>query len=1255
MIKNYSLTFLVFLCFVFAGFGQISEGFENGLPTAYTTGNYNLSSGIWNGANIIRGTIRNSGSYSCQMRSSPVGQITSPTIISGGLGNVEFYARGSTSSGSVEVNYSLDGGSSWSAATGSPFNLSTTFTQYTAIINDASPNIIFQFKRAGATVYVDDVSTTTFGSLETPDFVNLQFPEVGDIALGGVFDVYGQVYEAGVTPGAGQGAGIVAEVGYSTINNNPNLWTNWIATTPNSGCTDTCNFSQNDEYLADLGAAITVPGTYYYATRFQLNGGPWVYGGILADGSAGNFWDGGPYISGVLTVRAPEIEIQGNGNEIVSGDVTPSLTDHTDFGSVNVTSGFVNRVFTIRNTGNGVLNLTGASPYVTITGANASDFTVIPTFPNNTINGSSSTTFTIQFDPTALGARNATVTVANNDSNESSYTFAITGNGTNSSTSDIIADAGFTYTQNHDYLLYQSATVNTTASSVGVFKFSIRDGGASSPDADFNTTALNSITFNVTNIANLRSAGLFGGASQTTFIPATMNINTGAGTITFTGINNANATALDNGVADVTLRVSYLTTVTDNQQLQYTVASATANASGSVFGTANAGGATSLITADRNRIEVTADRLQFTTQPMSTSVNTNLNTFRISAVDINSNVDLDRSLSINLTTSGVGMTSTSPYALTNGELAISNVQFNATQTNINLTGTTTGLAFSNTATSTNFDILDVSLGTYRTTSNGTWPTGTATWERLTGTGWNPATPSSNTTDLLIIRHVITSRASFAAPSPYTSMIVENGGSFDDGHNSTFGNLTIKNGGTFIASDPGVDIRPTGTLTVQNGGLFVINSSTLNHADGLFDGIENFEPNSTVEVRQFDNDSGTGEDDLIDSDSAISTNSEGFYFGNLFINFTHSLPANAKALTLVGLTGTHKLCSGDLIIANQTLTEHIQLANRTTNVEIGGNVIVTKNRFVFGAVSSSNIVHTVKGDVIVNGAGAVIDLNATNSSVASVLVNIEGDLIGTQGALRSTDAGCGFAFTGNILQNIDVADAVPYDGINTYVKNNAEVQLLNNNLKLNNSSTFTVENGGTLNFNWAADGITPLLITNGGNGVNTFNSNQGSTLKITSPNGITSIANLGNVQTSPSNRTFNQTASFYYIGKQNQVTGNALTNGSTDKNVFVNLDTNLLELRLSNETGIGIGGKLEIQRGIVIGEEAGATDRDFYGPNGRLVMTGGEYRISTLTTDPLADYLPQLRNYSNYALSGGAIHLNGNDEYQILLVFQLITI
>jgi hypothetical protein len=123
----------------------------------------------------------------------------------------------------------------------------------------------------------------------------------------------------------------------------------------------------------------------------------------------------------------PEINVQGNATSIVDGDVTPSLTDHTDFGGQAVCSGAVVRTFTIQNTGN--TNLTIGAGAIALTGTNAADYTIGGITLPATIAGAGSTTFTVSFDPSATGIRSATVNIANNDCDEATYDYAIQGTG----------------------------------------------------------------------------------------------------------------------------------------------------------------------------------------------------------------------------------------------------------------------------------------------------------------------------------------------------------------------------------------------------------------------------------------------------------------------------------------------------------------------------------------------------------------------------------------------------------------------------------------------------------------------------------------------------------------------------------------------------------------------------------------------------------------------------------------------------------
>lgn len=146
---------------------------------------------------------------------------------------------------------------------------------------------------------------------------------------------------------------------------------------------------------------------------------------------ASNDGDESPYtfsIEGSGTGPAPEMDVLGNGISIPSGDGSPDTADQTDFGDVNVAGGSVTYTFTIRNTGSVVLNLLG-SPIVTLGGDHAADFLLTTDAATPVSSGGGETTFQITFDPSAAGLRQATVSIANDDSDENPYTFSIQGTG----------------------------------------------------------------------------------------------------------------------------------------------------------------------------------------------------------------------------------------------------------------------------------------------------------------------------------------------------------------------------------------------------------------------------------------------------------------------------------------------------------------------------------------------------------------------------------------------------------------------------------------------------------------------------------------------------------------------------------------------------------------------------------------------------------------------------------------------------------
>lgn len=224
------------------------------------------------------------------------------------------YSNATTSTASVTASvgagaWTLGGTASVAAVSGT-----TTFTGLTATSAAEVTGATIGFASAGLT----GTTSGTFNIAAPPaqiDWANLQWPASGNINLGGTFNAYAQVYEPGITNAVGQGAGIQVWIGYNATNTNPNTWTNWVAATYSS------DQSNNDEYVANIGAAIATSGTYYYATRVQLGSALYVYGGYNS-----GFWDGTTNVSGALTVNpAPTLDWV-NLQSPASGNITTAQT-----------------------------------------------------------------------------------------------------------------------------------------------------------------------------------------------------------------------------------------------------------------------------------------------------------------------------------------------------------------------------------------------------------------------------------------------------------------------------------------------------------------------------------------------------------------------------------------------------------------------------------------------------------------------------------------------------------------------------------------------------------------------------------------------------------------------------------------------------------------------------------------------------------------------------------------------------------------
>lgn len=303
----------------------------------------------------------------------------------------------------------------------------------------------------------------------------------------------------------------------------------------------------------------------------------------------------------------PEINVQG-GSPLVTindNDNSPSNIDWTDFGSTDITSGTVIRTFTIQNTGTLPLNLTDASPYVVIGGANAADFTLTAN-PSAIIASGGSTTFQVTFNPSAVGARNATISIANNDSNENPYNFSITGNGANLPANDLCSNAtslvvnaapiagnmsGSTltapFTKKDLWYTFTATCSSTHAITVSGFTGDIdielfsgscptattfidnSNGATSTETISIALTAgttyyVRVLAFDTTVETSAFNIGVTAGSSlniSNTGSPVAGNINTGTNNVVIMGVTTTPACATSYGVSSITLTKAASSTV----------------------------------------------------------------------------------------------------------------------------------------------------------------------------------------------------------------------------------------------------------------------------------------------------------------------------------------------------------------------------------------------------------------------------------------------------------------------------------------------------------------------------------------------------------------------------------------------------------------------------------------------------------------------------------------------------------------------
>jgi hypothetical protein len=175
--------------------------------------------------------------------------------------------------------------------------------------------------------------------------------------------------------------------------------------------------------------------------------------------------------------------------------------------------------------------------------------------------------------------------------------------------SDIIENTAFAHSSNIAYQSYREADIVVDGSGeIEMAQFIIRDG-AGSGDNDGSPTVVTSISFDITNSANIKNVALYSAGVE-------LGEVAGAGTITFPGLTLSTTT--DGGTTTISLFVTFNDNVTDDEAISFTVNTTTTDSDNSSFAAADAGGNSTSLASDENRIEVTATKFVFTQQPPTT-------------------------------------------------------------------------------------------------------------------------------------------------------------------------------------------------------------------------------------------------------------------------------------------------------------------------------------------------------------------------------------------------------------------------------------------------------------------------------------------------------------------------------------------------------------------------------------------------------------------------------------------------------------
>jgi len=518
---------------------------------------------------------------------------------------------------------------------------------------------------------------------------------------------------------------------------------------------------------------------------------------------------------------------------------------------------------------------------------------------------------------------------------------------------------------------------------------------------------------------------------------------------------------------------------------------------------------------------------------------------------------------------------------------------------------------------------------YRTARSGNWGD-ELTWEIFDGSSWIASTSAPDfNNDQITIRsgHNITVTASVTVDQ----VTIDSGGTLNvsSGADLTVSdnpaetdflvNGTLLNSGTFIINgrsdfnNNGI-LRNSGTVTT-NGNLNFNSGSEYEHAmNGGAIPVADWADNSDCNITGIQNTA-----PLIPAASQP------------FGNFTWNCTSQADHINLSGQLTT---INGNFYFVS-TNTSVLRLGyHETGDLTVNGNFLQTGGKFVVAGDPNARKM-TIIGDFTFaggefylspyNGAGT-LDVGGNFSSSGSFYfnrffgnpqgtINVTGNCSINGGTFDMSDRDSNgtlnvagnFSHTGGKITELSTGS-----GIGIIVFRGMSIQIYTSGGTVENAINFTVNSGSFLQM------ATGSTVVSG----SSFKLNDGATLGITSPSGITSSGSSGNIQTVT--RSFSTGASYVYNGTAAQNTGSGLP--STVNNLTFNIPGGIVtftgETTVTNNFSVATGSKADLG--------------SFTHNSGRLTLGGfgksaGTYGSSG-STAPIKDD-------TYFAISTGVIHNN----------------